>query len=267
MALQKASNQKHPAALATPGQDDKAVDLVVLPPPPPLWPAPVRDRSEPAKEQAGAAQRTPQSGRVPEPQQREKAAEKAAPRSASARQPASGGGSRRAVRRPGSSPRGKRDVTFGWPEADATEVLRAFRRLRRPYKQLMAETDPDGVYALTQSNLTAVALQRALQNPARWLSVDTVHNDARRESSRPKLMQVGLTWPTALLDSLGDAWETLDAEFDWPPWFRLTKANLALAGILSELPTAQSWLADVPNDDRYSEPLPEDGRTQRYAER
>lgn len=155
------------------------------------------------------------------------------------------------------SNRGKSDAVFRWPEVDAAAVEQAHKRHVRLYREHHRSLDPSGVYRLSLSPFTATALERALDQPREWLH--TVRNDGRKERVPGGTRQVGLIWPVALAERLHEMWEDLDIEMS-VDGFALTKANLAIAGILHSLARVEEWVMDVPNDDRFSEPTALDGR-------
>lgn len=156
------------------------------------------------------------------------------------------------------SNRGKQDAVFRWPVVDVEVVNRAFKENGRRYRDWHREnTNASGVFRLSLSPFTALALSRALDRVPEW--VERVRNDGRKERIEGGMKQVGLVWPVPLVDRLHNLWEDLDIEMT-RDGFALTKANLAIAGILSEVDRVGEWLFEVPNDDRFSEPTAFDGR-------
>lgn len=156
------------------------------------------------------------------------------------------------------SNRGKQDAVFRWPVTDAEVVSRAFKENGRRYRDWHREhTNPSGVFRLSLSPFTATALARALDHTQDWIG--SVRNDGRKERVPGGMRQVGLVWPVPLCDRLHTVWEDLDVELT-RDGFALTKANLAIAGILFEVARVGEWLTEVPNDDRFSEPTEFDGR-------
>ena len=154
--------------------------------------------------------------------------------------------------------RGKQDAVFRWPKADVMVVQRAHKEHAGAYRvHHRVSTDPSGVFRLSLSPFTATALSRALACVDEW--VDTVRNDGRKTPVAGGTQQVGLKWPVALCEELHEVWERLDLERS-VDGFTLTKANLAIAGILHEVGRVGQWVLDVPNDDRFSEPTALDGR-------
>lgn len=160
------------------------------------------------------------------------------------------------------SNRGKQNAIFRWPKADAHAVKMALRRAAPGYRAHHDAASPGEKHLLSMSPFTATALARALDHPQDWVA--TVRNDGRKEPIEGGVTQVGLIWDKALCDRLHEAWERLDLELSTES-FALTKANLAIAGILHEVARAEEWVLGVPNDDRFSEPTEVDGRVRRPA--
>lgn len=162
------------------------------------------------------------------------------------------------ARHAGVSARGKQDVTFAWATEDWKPVQDAFRRSRSQYRLSWSAGQPGQKFQLSISPFTATAVMWGLRDPQVWLS--SVRNDARRDrAAAVRRQQVGLVWPTEVLDAVQQAWEDLELA-DWPDGFALTKANLVAAAAIWAVTRVEDWLMRVPNDDRFSVPLPGDGR-------
>jgi hypothetical protein len=168
------------------------------------------------------------------------------------------------VRRTKVSNRGKENATFRWARADAEALKKALRTHAPAYRKHHREIDPDGKHMLSLSPFAATALLRALEHPQDW--VGSVRNDGRKEPMDGGTQQVGLVWDRGISDRLHEAWEEFDVQLSNES-FALTKANLAIAGMLHEVARADEWVLEVPNDDRFSEPTPIDRRIRAAGER
>lgn len=167
--------------------------------------------------------------------------------------------------RSGVTLRGKRETSLLLPVTSLDAMQAAYRSARSTYRSVKTQQDPGGNYRLTRSAFLGRALDYALDHPGDWVA--DVPNDARNTpADRVPRKQIGLHWPAALVDRFHESWEVLEAEVDWPAGFTLTKANLAGTGILWSLGRVGEWLADTPNDDRFSEPVAGDGRLRRQAQ-
>lgn len=164
--------------------------------------------------------------------------------------------------RSGVTLRGKRETSLLLPVTSLDTMQAAYRSARSTYRSVKTQQDPGGNYRLTRSAFLGRALDYALDHPGDWVA--DIPNDARNTpADRVPRKQIGLHWTASLVDRFHESWEVLEAEVDWPAGFTLTKANLAGTGILWALGRVGEWLADTPNDDRFSEPVAGDGRLRR----
>lgn len=153
--------------------------------------------------------------------------------------------------------RGKKDYTYSWAKSDVAEMKDAWRRWRSLYNQHWTTVDPEGEYRLVWSSFLAAAVTRGLADPQAWIG--SVRNDARKQRVEGGSQQVGLVWPVAVDRAVVDVWEEYEGA-SWPDGFSLTKQNVAAAAILHALKSVEEWVFLVPNDDRFSVPVEDDGR-------
>lgn len=265
MPLRKAeSSLRHPAERVEPGAvGEEGGRVLTLPDRPTVPVAPEVQVADPAPT-TGSSVSSPAPVTPVKPTQ----PMSASPRQAPARgprataPPAVDTRSAPAARKRAVSNRGKQNAIFRWPKSDALAVKTALRRAAPVYRAHHDAADPGSKHLLSMSPFTAAALSRALDHVGEW--VDTVRNDGRKEPLDGGTTQVGLIWDKALCDRLHETWERLDLERSTDS-FALTKANLAIAGILHEIGRAEQWVLDVPNDDRFTEPTAADGRVRRPA--